>query len=53
MLDHITQQDSLLRQLNKDQRIQINGLKFALDHQGVRHKFNILDLVDMKLKKTS
>ena len=56
MFDHITQQNSqLIRQLNKDQRIQsawyFNGKIFAVDHEGVRHKFDILDSVDRKLKK--
>ena len=55
MFDHITQQNSqLIRQLNKDQRIQsawyFNGKIFTVDHEGVRHKFDILDSVDRKLK---
>lgn len=55
MFDHITQQNSqLLRRLNDDQRIDrawyFNGKTFALDHQGVRHKFDLLDSVDLKLK---
>lgn len=56
MYDHITHQNAeLLRQLNKDERIQsswyYNGKIFALDNQGVRHKFDILDSIDKKLKK--
>lgn len=56
MYDHITHHNAeLLRQLNKDERIQnsryYNGKIFALDKQGVRHKFDILDSIDRKLKK--
>lgn len=56
MYDHITHQNAeLLRQLNKDKRIQISwyhhGKIFALDKQGVRHKFDKLDSIDKKLKK--
>ena len=54
--DHITQQNSqLIRQLNKDQRLQIawyfNGKIFAVDHEEVRHKFDNPDSIDRKLKK--
>lgn len=56
MHDHLTYFNAkLLRNLNGDPRIQsawyYNGKIFALDEQGRRHRFDILDNVSEKLKR--
>lgn len=56
MHDHLTQFNAkLLRNLNGDPRIKsawyYNGKIFALDEQGRRHRFDILDNISEKLKR--
>ena len=55
MYDHITAMNSkLIHDLNDDTRIHsawyFNGKVFAIDNNGTRHKFDILDDVTKKLK---
>lgn len=57
MFDHITQMNSeLLSELKNDDRIisawYYNGKIFGLDQKGDRHKFDILDTVGRKFKKS-
>lgn len=56
MHDHLTPSNAkLIRDLNNDERIQTawyyNGKVFALDEEGHRYKFDIMDTVSEKLKK--
>lgn len=56
MHDHLTPANAkLIRDLNNDERIQTawyyNGKVFALDEEGQRYKFDIMDTVSDKLKK--
>lgn len=55
MFDHLTPMNAkLMRDLKDDPRIHsawhFNGKVFALDNDGKRHKFDILDNVSEKLK---
>ncbi|XP_062599015.1 uncharacterized protein LOC134260484 [Saccostrea cucullata] len=55
MHDHVTPMNAkLIKDLNEDERIKsawyFNGKVFALDYDGDRHRFDILDSVSDKLK---